>query len=570
MGPMTRSRPDARPAVHAWTLATLLMAWPAAAQQAGTGLPSREQIAPNIPEGQAPPPRVTIEDRSAPPPCDLAPSQEQVDLRSATFASAGGSALPADIRILLAPIRPQPGLQPIAALCALRDRAAEALRQAGYIAAVTIPPQEIDAGEARFDVILAHFEDVRLTGKPGRYAQRLERRLAEIRALRPVNQHVLERMLLAIDDIPGLSLTLTLRPAGTEAGAIIGDLAVDYDPFSLVATIDTLGSQAIGPTIASSRAEFYGLTGLSDRSYLGVSTTLGSREQQLLQLGHYLGNGRGLSAGGRFSYAWTRPSLPGFDIRSRSAVGAVDVTRQLLRAPDGELTLSAGIEIVDQKVKLHLPGQIVPLSRDRLRVAYARLSGSAQAGRHMLAGQIEVRQGLAILNAGSIAAAATGSRSNDSSAAVVRATAEDVIAWGPAFSLAATLDGQWSSGRLPGFEQYAIGNYTIGRGYDPGSASGDRALGLRLEPRLDVWPGDSLRPQVFGFVDHVRTWNAGTTTTAGDADGRFTSFGGGLRLVGPSAFAIETLYAHRSGKQAVATGTSTASDRLLASIALRF
>lgn len=567
---MTRSRPDARPALHAWTLATLLMAWPAAAQQAGTGLPSREQIAPTIPEGQAPPPKVRIEDRAAPPPCDVAPSAEQVDLQTAEFLSSDGSPLPPDVRLSLAPVRPQRGLQPVSALCELRDRAAEALRQAGFIAAVAIPPQEIDGGAARFEVILAHFADVRLSGKPGRYARRLERRLAEIKALRPVNQHVLERMLLAIDDIPGLSLTLTLRPAGTEAGAIVGDLAVDYDPVSLLVTVDNLGSQAIGPTITSGRVEAYGLTGLSDRSYLGVATTLGSREQQLLQLGHYLGNGRGFSAGSRFSYARTRPSLPGFDIRSRSAVGAIDLTRQLLRAADRELTVSGGMEIVDQRVALRLPGQVVPISRDRLRVAFARLSGSVQAGRHMLAGQIEMRQGLAILNAGSVAATATGSSSSDASATVVRAFAEDVMAWGSALSLAATLDGQWSSGRLPGFEQYAIGNYTIGRGYDPGSASGDRALGVRLEPRLDIWPNEKLRPQLFGFIDHVRTWNAGTAAAGRDANGRFTSFGGGLRVTGPSTFAIEMLYAHRPGRRTVATGTSIASDRLLASIALRF
>lgn len=568
---MTRSLPEALSARYAWTLATLLTAWPAAAQQAGTGLPSREQIAPAVPQGQAPSTKVTIDDRSTPPPCDLAPSADRIDLRHAEFAAADGTPLPADIRARLATIRPEPGLQPIVALCTVRDRAAEALREAGYIAAISIPPQEIADGRARFDVVLAHFEDVRLTGRPGRYAHRLTHRLAEIKALRPVNQHVLERMLLAIDDIPGLSLTLTLRPAGTEAGAIIGELAVAYDPVSVTATLDNLGSNAIGPVIASSRIEAYGLTGLSDRSYLGGSATLGGREQRLLQIGHYIGNGRRFSAGGRFSYAWTRPSLPGFDVRSRSAIGGIDLTRQLLRSPEGDLSLGGGIEIIDQKVGIQVAGINVPiLTHDRLRVAYARLSGSARLGRHEIAGQVELRQGLSILGASPAGGADTSRPGGDPTATVLRGTIEDVVGLGRVFSISATLDGQWASGALLGFEQYAIGNYTIGRGYDPGSASGDRALGLRIEPRLDVWQSDRFRPQLFAFIDHVRTWSRSAGTTAVDRDGRFTSWGGGIRFVGPSAYAIEFVYAHRPGNRAVATGTSTASDRLLASLAVRF
>jgi hemolysin activation/secretion protein len=547
----------------------LLAAAPAAAQQLGPRLPSREQIAPSVPEAPAAPTKLRIDDRSVRPPCDLAPSAEEIDLRAAEFLSSEAAALPADIRALLGPIQPQPGLQPIAALCALRDRAAETLREAGYIAAVTIPGQEIDGGIARFEVILAHFEEVRLTGRPGPYARRLAPRLAEIRGLRPVNQHVLERLLLAIDDIPGLSITLTLRPAGTGAGAIIGEMAVDYDPVTAIATLDNLGSRAIGPATASSRIEAYGLTGLYDRSYLGASIAIGGREQQLIQLGHYVGNGRRLTAGLRFSHAWTRPSLPGFDIRSRSAVGALDVTRQLLRSPDTDLSLGAGVEIIDQRARILVFPFNVPIrSRDRLRIAYARLSGSVQRGRHLLSGQIELRQGLAIFHTGHAGSSATERPGADGKATVARATIEDAVALGPAFSLAATIDGQWSSGPLLGFEQYAIGNYTIGRGYDPGSASGDRALGLRIEPRLDIAAADNPHPQLFAFLDHVRVWNAGVS--ADPPDRRFTSFGGGVRVAATPILAVEAIYAHRPGRRVVATGTSTASDRLLASIAMRF
>lgn len=562
---MTTRRGTTRFTSRGCMAATLLAAGPALAQQVTTGLPSREQIAPVVPQGQAAPPKVTIDDRSARPSCDLAPSAEQIDLRTADFVAAGGQALPADIRTLLAPIRPQPGLQATDALCLLRDRAAERLREAGYIAAVSIPPQDIEGGTARFEVILAHFEDVRLTGKPGRYARRLAARIGEIKALRPINRHVLERMLLAIDDIPGLSITLTLRSAGTEMGAIIGDMAVDYDPIGATASLDNLASQAIGPVIATGRVEGYGLTGLYDRSYVGASTTIGSNEQKLIQAGHYLGDGRGFTVGGRFSYVWTRPSLLGLDIRSRSMIAGIDVSHQLLRRPDGDLALSAGLEIIDQKARLLFNNLDLLLSRDRLRVAYARLSGNAQFGRHALGGQVEFRQGLSILGASPQSDPDTSRRGGDTTATVLRATIEDVVSFGPSVSLAATVDGQWTNNPVLGFEQYVIGNYTIGRGYDPGAASGDRAVGVRLEPRFEFNPGGSFRPQIFAFVDYVQTWNVDAENGGG-----FTSFGGGLRLIAPSSFAIDAIYAHRPGKREVALGTSTASNRVLVSIAGRF
>lgn len=543
-------------------LVALALASPAVAQQ-GVTVPSREQIEPLRPEAQAG--SVRIDDRTARPPCAIPASADDIELRALAFTSADGEPLTGEVRSLLDQVKVAPGRHPVSILCDLRDQAATLLSRAGYIAGVRIPAQEVDQQIARLTVVLAHFDDVRITGTAGRYARLLEARAATIKALRPVKRRDLERILLLADDVPGLDVTIVLRPAGTEDGAIIGELTAHFRSAALVSSIDNMGSQAIGPLTGSATAELYGLTGLSDRSYVGVSTTLGSNELKLLQLGHYMGDGRGTTFGLRYSYAWTRPSLFRLDIRSRSSIAGFDLNRQLLRSTDRNLAFGVGLELIDQQVDLHAFQLKLPLSKDRLRVAYARLAGSAVAGAHSLSGEIELRQGLGLFGASKNGSLMTSRPGGDPTATVLRASAQDVITLGGGFSLAAVANGQWANDSLLVFEQYSIGNYTIGRGYDPGSATGDRALGFRLEPRFDLATRGGITPQLFGFVDHAHSWLIGA-----GAGGDFTSLGGGLRLTAGPRLSAEAIFAHRLDRSGLLSGTSTSQDRLLASFTLRF
>src|SRR5690606_33756016 len=73
----------------------------------------------------------------------------------------------------------------------------------------------------------------------------------------------------------------------------------------------------------------------------------------------------------------------------------------------------------------------------------------------------------------------------------------------PLFTLALEVEGQISNDPLPAFEEAAFGNYSIGRGYDPGAIAGDRGVGSRLELRYGSLVPDgpdsfALQPFVFG------------------------------------------------------------------------
>ena len=299
---------------------------------------------------------------------------------------------------------------PISVVCDIRDRAATMLRAAGYVAAVQVPEQKIEGGSVQFNVLMAHLTQVRVRGN----ATGAERTIAgylEHLTKEPVfNRYDAERYLLLASDLPGYTVRLTLRPAGTVPGEVIGDVAVQRTPAYVDLNIQNGGSDELGPWGALARAQFFGLTGLGDRTLLSVFTTPDLHEQQTVQLGHEFRVGsEGLTFGDTFTYAWARPSVPKSEILARTLLNTFEVSYPLVRRQASTLRLSAGMDYVNQDVRL----DNIRLTRDRLRVGYVRLAIDASpvdtSGQlaieplWRLSSEFELRQGFHILGAPAIA-----------------------------------------------------------------------------------------------------------------------------------------------------------------------
>ena len=119
---------------------------------------------------------------------------------------------------------------PISVVCEIRDRAATILRDAGYIAAVQVPEQRIAEGNVRFQVLMAHLTDVRVRGDATGAESLIAGYLRQLTKQPVFNRYEAERYLLLASDLPGYSVRLTLRPAGTVPGDVIGDVTVQRTP----------------------------------------------------------------------------------------------------------------------------------------------------------------------------------------------------------------------------------------------------------------------------------------------------------------------------------------------------
>lgn len=520
-------------------------------------------------------------------PCPFADSSISVDIARVSFVSARGGELPPELaRVLESSAQVQPGTRPIREVCDIRDAAARSLYASGYVAAVQIPAQEVADGTLKLNVIAARIVETRITGYDGALPAAIAARIEAIRGIDPLNREAVERLLLLANDVPGLTLTLTLQPAGREPGDVIAVIDVQQRKSLVLANFQNTGSRQLGPSLFSVRGEFYNLTGLADATFLGVSQSSNLDEVHVIQGGHSMGIGAGgTRIGIRASHAWSNPDIAGLDLRSRSLIAGLDLSAPLFRGlertgwsvDDINVYVGAGAELINQRSVIVSGNAELPYSRDRLRVANARIGaraisrdafGMTRLDTDVL---IEVRKGMSILNATKRGVDRSGFQPSrldgDPEAFVIRGTANQTVR--PlarfdrlAFDLAAF--GQWANRPLLNLEEFSIGNLTYGRGYDPGANAADRVVALRVAPRLRLTaPVSDIQVEATGFFDAVRLWNLDRGTSENDR--LLRSVGGGVRLTMADRMAVDVSYA-RPLDRALTINARRPSDRLLVSI----
>src|SRR5207244_3464562 len=141
-------------------------------------------------------------------------------------------------------------------------------------------------------------------------------------------------------------------------------------------TVQNLGSQSLGRWGGLARLQIFGLTGLGDRTSLAAFSTADTHEQQTLQIGHeFRIGGEGLTLGGQLTYSWAHPDLgdPAVDIGSHTLFATLNASFPFVRRQRQTLRGEIGLDWIDQDISFNT----LPLNRDHLRVAFARLDYDA-------------------------------------------------------------------------------------------------------------------------------------------------------------------------------------------------
>lgn len=241
------------------------------------------------------------------------------------------------------------------------------------------------------------------------------------------------------------------------------------------------------------------------------------------------------------------------------------------REVDRTVLAMGGFEILNQRAKFHTNGNALPFTYDKLRVLYARLEGDFRfddGTREYLRtrGSLELRKGIDVLDAtkqGFVSSKGAPSRLfGDPEALVVKGEIDFEIKPAEPFQLDLGAFGQWTKDPLLNLEEFSLGNYTHGRGYDPGSNGGDRAYGFTVEPRVRL-PIPRFGVQASAFYDWVHLENLDRGTL--DPKRTLRSVGGGLRFVLPRTLVVDLTYAHPLDK-VLPTDTKKPSDRFLVSL----
>ena len=557
------------------------------------GLPTSQEVR-RQPETQplpAPGSRVTSRGAITAGPCPaaIADSQLSAPFTAVDFTGPGDGELDHGVRAALAGIGNLDGkIRPLRAICEIRDAANAALARSHYVATIRVPEQTISTGHLKLEVVTAHIVALRVRGDPGRSAARIASLLERLRQLDPLNEIDAERILLIAGDIPGISVTLELRPAPSgKLGEVVGEVAVERVPGALFFNGQNYGSTQIGRYSGLLRGELYGLTGMADRTFLGVFTTSDFKEQQVVQIGHdFAVTSSGLRLGGQFTYAWTKPTLTnggvGVNLESQSLLGTLSASYPLIRRSNRNLRFDSGFDFIEQRTR----SNGTPINVDKLRELYARVDGDATARSTgglapvwRVAGGIELRKDIGIFGAtrlGQTSGGAIPTRfEGDPQAFIARANAliEGRLRFGPQSPYAATISvdarGQYANHPLLAFDEFAVGNLTIGRGYDPGATSGDRAYGAATELRIGK-PQPLSRTdwayEAIAFYDVINIRNLDSNQF--EANRTLHSYGGGVRATWGSHGRIDVLYAKPQDK-GLAIDTVKPPARVLVSLTIR-
>ncbi len=417
----------------------------------------------------------------------------------------------------------------IADLSEIGLRAEAIYAEHGYpFVAVVVVPQQVNDGRVRFKVVEGRISDLKVLGGDPVARRQAGAQFSPLVNKQPLSSADLEGAYVRAREVPGLALAGSLR-RGSVPGGMDLVLQARRRPWSTYVNINNLYPDSVGPWGVLVGAVHAGGSRYGDEASLHFYRSVGGGTQTVVR-GSYArtlddkGDTLALMALG----GWASPAgqVAQLSLATKVYAGRVSLSRPLISRLGGALRATAALDINDQTTKVF---STVGLTEDALRIASLNLSGelhSAAGGRVTFA--LEGRKGLNVLGATTPSNPLNSRLGANPQGLVGRLSVE---AESPAFKrlkVVGRLEGQIANGPLTSPEQFQIGDLTLGRGYEPGSAVGDEVIGGSIELRAGPYRGFrklNFQPYVFG--DSVRQW---TLTPGASTSRALSSVGAGVRI----------------------------------------
>jgi hemolysin activation/secretion protein len=430
-----------------------------------------------------------------------------------------------------------------AILCTARDRiAARYARDRETLVRVEIPEQTMSAGALTLRITEGRLQDTRVENAAalGRSARLAAAYLVQARSERATHWADVERAFVLTREIPGAEPHFSLQRAadGSVDGLVATATFAPRRTFDFTLGLQNLGSEESGRAGASLRVDANSFTRFGERSSLVLSSS-DAEEQKVAQWLEEVRIGAGgWSVLSDVAYAQSRPKggVEVLELDGHSTVARIGARNAFVRRRTASVDYGVRLEAIDQHNDLGFLRRfglgVIPLVDERLRVLALDASGRWQPreGRafNMIFGA-ELRQGLRALGASSAGDPLLSREQAQPAFSTLRATVS--ARWAPSsreriapyLQVGGVL--QWTDDALPAYEEFQFGNYTVGRGFDPGAAAGDRAIAAQLETGA-TWSARWAALSAYAYADAGHLWNLD--------DGGYAaspwSLGGGVRL----------------------------------------
>ncbi len=409
-------------------------------------------------------------------------------------------------------------------------------RNDGYILTqIVVPPQTIEGGTATLQVVEGYVNQVSVQGQDdGGLIQSYASKIKVNKGATNVKD--LERWMLLINDLPGVTARGVLSPSATQTGAADMTVITERDNFDALLGVDNYGSRYLGPTQVTAAASGNSLLGLNEKiTAQAVATPMDGLDPELAYIGlNYLqpifDYGTSFELFGSKTLTSPGFDLKQFDVDGRSDLLGLTVRHPFIRSRALNLTGRATFDYRN----VESDNDLEETRKDRIRAI--RVGGRLEAVDTLMGlgyniADVEVSHGVDVFGSSQENASNLTRLEAEPDFYKLNAELQRLQRVYGSVNVLLGITGQVSNSPLYSAEEFGIGGISYGRGYDPSEILGDDGVAGKVELQ---WTEPYALPylesyQLFGFYDVGRVWNQDATTSEQKIDS-LASAGFGVRM----------------------------------------
>lgn len=389
-------------------------------------------------------------------------------------------------------------------------------RNNGYLLSrAIVPKQEINSGVVTIRIIEGFVDGYTIQGETRGSNERIRVYADKIINSGTLNSKELERYLLLMNDIPGVTVRAVLSPSETTAGAATMTLIATDKLVDGMVGVDNYGNTYLGAVRLLGQANLNSFFKMGEKTTLTYLTAPDDEELNYFQATYAMPVGyEGTTAGASISYTMTKPSLPsalGGSLGTEGAASMISlfVDHPLIRSRAESLFVGASFDYATDRTNYD-PAFASLQTEDRTRVL--KLKGSYSlldeyAGYN--AAQVELAQGLSILDSSGKAGENLSRANGDDQFTKVNFDVSRLQSIYGRISGLLGVAGQVASDSLLAGQEFGFGGASYGRGYDISELTGDNGLASKVELIYSqpVNLPDINDYQAYVFYDFGKVWN---------------------------------------------------------------
>lgn len=410
-------------------------------------------------------------------------------------------------------------------------------RNDGYILTqVIVPPQTIENNQASLRVIEGYLDQVNVEGDLPESSMKLIREYGSmIRTGGALNARDLERYLLLINDLPGITARSVLSPSTSATGAADLNIVVTRKAYDAYLAADNFGSRYLGPLQLTGAVTFNSPFGYNEALTLQsvVVPNPGGAELGYAFIGYDKAlNKYGTKVSLGASYTATDPgyTLKEFDVEGRSKFLQAKLVQSVVRSRAQNLQIHGGFDwrnVTSSNILEPTREDTIFAFRTGLR--YEALDTFLRAGANSF--NVEFSQGLKTFGANEKNDPFMTRTEGDPQFSKLNAEIQRIQNVYDSVNLLVRVKGQIANNALLSSEEFGIGGMDIGRAYDPSEIIGDEGVSGKLELQWNQpYQFQNISNyQLYSFYDIGKVWNIDATTSDGKDDS-LASAGFGARI----------------------------------------